>query len=91
LIFKKEFQHGGKKNINKLPSKLVEHLIKLTTKKGDVVCDLFAGSFIVPKTAEKLGRIGIGCEINPKCFFDTELTKLDLDEIKQTFSKAYKK
>ena len=68
LIFKKEFQHGGKKNINKLPSKLVEHLIKLTTKQGDVVCDLFAGSFVVPKVAEQLGRVGIGCEINPKCF-----------------------
>ena len=68
LIFKKEFQHGGKKNINKLPSKLVEHLIKLTTKQGDVVCDLFAGSFIVPKVAEQLKREGIGCEINPNCF-----------------------
>ena len=79
LIFKKEFQHGGKKNINKLPSKLVEHLIKLTTKQGDVVCDLFAGSFIVPKVAEQLGRVGIGCEFNLKCFFDTNWTQIKLN------------
>ena len=80
LFFKKEFQKGGRKNINKLPSKLVEHLIKLTTKQGDVVCDLFAGSFIAPKIAEKLGRVGIGCEINPKCFADVNLSWWELKD-----------
>jgi DNA modification methylase len=46
------------------PEELPETCIKAGTKKGDVVLDIFAGSGTTLRVASKLGRKGIGIEIN---------------------------
>lgn len=63
----KEFKPKQEKNSNTLPSKLIEKLIKHTTKVGDVVLDIFSGEFTTQFAALKLKRIAWGCEINKKC------------------------
>lgn len=46
-----------------LPAELVERLILLSSDKGDVVIDPFAGSGVVVAEAERLGRRGLGIEL----------------------------
>lgn len=48
-----------------LPSELVSRIIQLTTEKGDVVLDPFAGSGTVPTVSHLLERAFIGIELNP--------------------------
>lgn len=60
----KEYKPNQEKNCNMLPSKLVEKLIKHTTKIGDVVLDIFSGGFTTQFAALKLKRVAWGCEIN---------------------------
>ena len=60
----KEYKPGQEKNSNALPLKLVEKLIKHTTKIDDVVLDIFSGEFTTQFAALKLKRIAWGCEIN---------------------------
>lgn len=60
----KTYQPGTIKNTNTLPIKLVEKLIKHTTKVNDVVCDFFSGAFTTQFAALKLKRKAWGCEIN---------------------------
>jgi DNA modification methylase len=48
-----------------LPQALVARCVELTTDKGDVVFDPFAGIGTVPAQAEAMGRIGRGVELNP--------------------------
>ena len=60
----KEYKPGQQKNSNALPLKLVEKLIKHTTRINDVVLDIFSGGFTTQFAALKLKRIAWGCEIN---------------------------
>lgn len=60
----KEYKPGQEKNCNTLPLKLVEKLIKHTTKKNDVVLDIFSGGFTTQLASLKLHRKAWGCEIN---------------------------
>lgn len=60
----KQYQPKAIKNTNTLPLKLVEKLIKHTTKIDDVVLDLFSGGFTTQFAALKLKRKAWGCEIN---------------------------
>jgi len=48
------------------PEELPELCIKAGTKKGDVVLDIFAGSGTTLRVASKLGRKGMGIELNPE-------------------------
>lgn len=46
------------------PEELLERIIKLTSKEGDLVMDCFCGSGTTMAVAQKLGRRWIGCDIN---------------------------
>lgn len=49
---------------------IVDRIINRYSNKGDVVLDPFAGLFTVPYRAIKLGRKGMGIELNPNYFRD---------------------
>jgi DNA modification methylase len=46
------------------PEELVEPLIKMGSAEGDIVLDPFAGTGTTCRVAERLGRIGVGVELN---------------------------
>jgi len=46
------------------PQKLLERIIKASTKEGDLVADFFMGSGTTQAVAQRLGRRWIGCDIN---------------------------
>jgi site-specific DNA-methyltransferase (adenine-specific) len=50
------------------PEKLLERIIKASSNKGDIILDPFAGSFTTLAVANKLGRLGIGIELNPEYY-----------------------
>lgn len=50
------------------PEDIPEMAVEFFTYKGDVVLDPFAGSFTTPLIANKLKRIGIGCELRRDLF-----------------------
>lgn len=47
------------------PERLMERLIKASSKPGDLVFDPFCGAGTVPLVCERLGRRFVACEINP--------------------------
>ena len=49
---------------------IVERIINRYSNVGDIVYDPFGGLMTVPVTAVKMGRYGIGCELNPDYFRD---------------------
>lgn len=48
------------------PKALLERIIKVSSKKGDIVADFFMGSGTTCVVAKELGRKYIGCDINPR-------------------------
>lgn len=50
----------------KMPQGFASDMIKMYSKKGDVVYDGMCGSGTVPRMANQLERIGVGSDINPK-------------------------
>jgi len=49
---------------------IVERIINRYSREGEIVFDPFAGLFTVPEVAIKMGRIGIGTELNEGYFSD---------------------
>ncbi|MBP3543776.1 MAG: DNA methylase N-4, partial [Lachnospiraceae bacterium] len=49
---------------------IVERIINRFSNEGDVVYDPFGGLMTVPMSAVKMGRYGMGCELNPDYFRD---------------------
>lgn len=49
-----------------LPLELISFLVRISSNKGSVVLDPFAGTFSLNKVALDLGRNSIGIDINPK-------------------------
>ena len=49
-----------------LPEELVERIVSVSSNPGDVVLDPFVGSGTTLAVAARLGRGGIGCELNPE-------------------------
>jgi len=56
----------------KMPRDFARDMIELYSKEGDIVWDGFCGSGVVPRMANKLGRLGYGSDVNPKA---VELSK----------------
>lgn len=54
------------------PREMIERMIKASSKKGDLVLDLFSGSGMTSLVARDLGRQFIGCELN-KDYVDSSL------------------
>ncbi len=50
------------------PEALLERIIKASSNVGDVILDPFSGSFTTSAVAARLGRIGIGIDINEEYF-----------------------
>jgi len=50
------------------PERLSDKIIQLYSDRGETVCDPFAGSGTVGRSASKLGRKFIGAEISPEYF-----------------------
>ncbi len=61
------------------PIKLIEFLIKLTTKEGQVVLDPFMGSGTTAVAAKRLKRHFIGFEIVPE-YYEKAIERLDREE-----------
>lgn len=69
------------------PHNVVSQYIENYTKGGDIVLDPFCGSGPAPIEAIKLGRKGIGVDLNPISTFVTRMTSVpvDVNLIKKTF------
>ena len=50
------------------PEALLERIVKASSNKGDVVLDPFAGSFTTSAVSVRLGRIGVGIELNEEYY-----------------------
>ena len=58
---------GGKKiHPTQKPEWLLERILISTSNKGEIVFDPFMGSGTTAVVAKKLGRVFLGCEINPE-------------------------
>lgn len=59
------------------PLSLLERLVSLYTNPEDIIFDPFFGSGSTLKAADRLGRHGVGCEIDPGYFvtFERELQR----------------
>lgn len=69
------------------PHNVIAKYIEHYTKPGDVVLDPFMGSGIAVIEAVRLGRKGIGNDLNPIAHFITEMTAKPVDVVK--LSKAF--
>ncbi|MCI8530313.1 MAG: hypothetical protein HFH82_14380 [Lachnospiraceae bacterium] len=50
------------------PESLLERIIKASSNIGDIILDPFSGSFTTSAAAVRLGRIGIGIDLNEEYF-----------------------
>lgn len=57
-------RQGFEKHVCPLQLDIVERLIRRYTNEGEIVLDPFAGIFTVPYQAVKMGRVGVGIELN---------------------------
>ena len=53
--------------------------IRYFSYPGDVVLDPFGGSFTSCISANNLGRIGVGCEINKDMYRDAIISKITFE------------
>lgn len=67
-IINREYQPGQVKNKNHLPAEMLVKIIQYSSKKGDLVCDPFMGSFSTGRVAIGLGRSFVGFEISKTVF-----------------------
>lgn len=68
--------HGSHEAV--FPSELITPLIKCGSDKGDIVLDCFSGSGTTIIEAERLGRNGIGFEINRIYIEEMEVNNLEI-------------
>jgi adenine-specific DNA-methyltransferase len=65
------------------PEQLIERIINLTTRKGDIVLDFFAGSGTTASVAEKLERKWIVCDIGKLSFYTIQKRLLTIEHGKE--------
>jgi len=58
------------------PKEIPEYAVKMLSGVGDIVLDPFAGSFTTAIEANKLGRIGVGVELNKRMFRKSILSNI---------------
>lgn len=63
--------HYPGKHLCEKPAAMMEHIIRSSSRPGDVVADFFMGSGSTVKAALKLGRKAIGVEIEEERFLQT--------------------
>ncbi len=71
------------------PTELVAQIIELTTDKGDLVFDPFAGSGVVLATAAAMQRHYLGIELNPE--FVDQFKSIVRDEVAKEYKQLLKK
>ena len=67
-VINKEYKPGRAKNKNELPRDLLVKMIQYSSNEGDMVFDLFLGSFSTAKTAIGLNRKAGGFELSESAF-----------------------
>lgn len=67
-IINREYKPGRTKNKNQLPMELLTRIIQYSSNPGDLVADLFLGSFSTAKAAIGLGRRALGFELSKTAF-----------------------
>ena len=67
-VINREYKPGKIKNKNELPTQLLLKLIQYSSNEGDLVCDLFLGSFSTAKVAKGLNRRSVGFEVSKNAF-----------------------
>lgn len=81
-------QKGKEQHLCPMPFDIVERLIVRYSNEGDTVFDPFAGIMTVPYCAMKLGRVGIGVELNAVYWHDGVI-HLQAEERKQEMPKLF--
>jgi len=64
------------------PETLLERVMKLSSKEGDLVLDCFVGSGTTAVVAEKLGRRWIGCDLSRFAIHTTRKRLLGISHVK---------
>src|SRR3989338_8739081 len=74
------------------PHNVVSEYIENYTKEGEIVLDPFCGSGPTPIEAIKLGRKGVGLDLNPMAIFITRVTAIpvDISRVKSLFEEIKK-
>ena len=67
-VINREYKPGQIKNKNELPKQLLIKLIQYSSNEGDLICDLFLGSFSTAKVAKGLNRESVGFEVSKNAF-----------------------
>ena len=73
-VMNREYRPGRVKNRNQLPKQLLVKLMQYSSNEGDLVCDMFLGSFSTAKVAKGLNRMAVGFEMN-STMFDLQMEK----------------
>ena len=67
-VINREYKPGKIKNKNELPTQLLIKIMQYSSNEGDLVCDLFLGSFSTAKVAKGLNREAVGFEVSKNAF-----------------------
>lgn len=68
-------EREGSSHLTIKPLALMDHLIRIFTKEGDIILDPFSGSGTTVASAVRTGRIGIGIEID-KTYYTESIEKI---------------
>ncbi|AUB61385.1 site-specific DNA-methyltransferase [Methanobacterium subterraneum] len=72
------------------PEKLLERIIKASSKKGDVIADFFCGSGTTLAVAEKLGRKWIGSDLGKFAIHTSRKRMIDTQRLLKKSGKDYR-